>query len=258
MGFFIRVLGFFCCLLPLNAHAASIEVSTCHSDCGIYDGFILLDGVITSGDLEEIVKQYEAAPAGLYPVALKSTGGDVEEAMKIGRWVRKNKLIVFVPSGNVCASACVFILASGRAKFPNGTVAIHRPYLLELPEEGVAVAMQNLLSSVRAYLDEMNIPSSLAEDMFSTPPSETKILSASDLQRYRLNQRDIVLSEEEDIQAASQYGISRAEYMKRVEDMKNSGEMQVCEETVDRHDATLCIFLLKIKYGLIAHSKSEQ
>ena len=63
-------------------------------------------------------------PAGLI-VLLDSPGGDGVSAMKIGEILRANKAHVFVTGQ--CASACIFILASGVVRgAPAYTVGIHR------------------------------------------------------------------------------------------------------------------------------------
>ena len=63
-------------------------------------------------------------PAGLI-VLLDSPGGDGVAAMKIGEILRANKAHVFVTGQ--CASACIFILASGVVRgAPAYTVGIHR------------------------------------------------------------------------------------------------------------------------------------
>ena len=63
-------------------------------------------------------------PAGLI-VLLDSPGGDGIAAMKIGEILRANKAHVFVTGQ--CASACIFVLASGVVRgAPAYTVGIHR------------------------------------------------------------------------------------------------------------------------------------
>lgn len=66
----------------------------------------------------------DAIPAGLI-VLLDSPGGDGIAAMKIGEILRANKAHVFVTGQ--CASACIFVLASGVVRAaPAYTVGIHR------------------------------------------------------------------------------------------------------------------------------------
>ncbi len=78
-------------------------------------------------------------------VYLASQGGDVLEAMKIGRLIRKLRYETFGPlnfDGHIvshvkfdkqnltCASSCFFLLAAGIERVGN-VVGIHRPYLPE-------------------------------------------------------------------------------------------------------------------------------
>ena len=60
-----------------------------------------------------IVLQRKAAPTFPLLVYLNSLGGDVVEAMKIGRAIRKANLQTDVTSTQECSSSCVLILAAG-------------------------------------------------------------------------------------------------------------------------------------------------
>jgi hypothetical protein len=186
------------------ANAAGI--SRCNED---YE----LVGEIFPGELNKIKKKYaECIPSTIY---LNSVGGDFMEAMEIGRWIRKNRVIVYV--GGDCLSSCVLILAGGNRKNVHGDarIGIHRPYFSKRPSGDIGSLMKKMLIETKTYLSEMNIPEQLAEDIFSTPPEKIKILSKTELGFYRLDQDDIVVSENDSINKASKYGLSRAELMKR-------------------------------------------
>ena len=61
----------------------------------------------------------------------------------------------------------------------------------------------------------MNIPSSLADDMFSIAPSDIKVLKPNEISIYRLGGPDMVYSEKRELAMAKQLGLSRLEYMER-------------------------------------------
>jgi hypothetical protein len=174
---------------------------------------------------------------------INSPGGNLFEAMKIGRWVRQNRLGV-VAEGN-CASACVWILAAGltRDVIPTTLIQVHRPYLTR---DGGATASQHLRDALRDskdYFDEMGVPSELAERMFSVPPDTSKVLTWDQLSYYRLNQPEMGFKEEEDFAAAKRLGLSRDDYTQR---------MQRFNHAVGR-----CPTILQGS-GFLAHVKCEE
>lgn len=185
------------------SHAATI---TCANDSRL----VVLKGEITEGDHRNIT-----SCKGPFTLAISSEGGLVSEAMKIGRYVRDKKMIVMIPDNGKCLSSCVYILAAGVSKNPDGTVGIHRPYFISPPNHSYDAALKNVLSKSKEYFREMNIPESLAEDMFSIPPSEVKELDKSLLKKYRLNQDDMAWAEENSMREAARNGISRQEYESR-------------------------------------------
>ena len=121
-------------------------------------------------------------------------------------------MVVTVPDDEQCFSSCVYILAAGIVKFPWGDVGIHRPYFESKPSLGYDATLKAILSESRTYFREMNIPESLADDMFSIPPADMRLLGDALLTKYRLDQPDMAYAEERAIEDAKAYGLSRQEY----------------------------------------------
>ena len=88
-----------------------------------------INGLISKNVLEKVKQSIGQAsgdpiPAGLI-VLIDSPGGDGVAAMQIGRLLRKANAHVFVTGE--CASACIFVLASGVVRVaPSYSVGIHR------------------------------------------------------------------------------------------------------------------------------------
>ena len=88
-----------------------------------------INGLISKNALEKVRQSIgqvsgDPIPAGLI-VLLDSAGGDGVAAMQIGRLLRKANAHVFVTGE--CASACIFVLASGVVRVaPSYSVGIHR------------------------------------------------------------------------------------------------------------------------------------
>ena len=172
-----------------------------------------LTGEITASDAQALSAQIEqASTANMRQMQLDSIGGDLAAAFAIGRLMRKHQFDSLVLPDGQCDSACVFVLAAGIDKVVKGNVGIHRPYFSAISSEDVQTALQKVKAEAEAYLTEMNIPTRLVEEMFSTDPAEMRNLTRQELEAYRLNGLDYVVREQRAQQMAEEHGISREAY----------------------------------------------
>lgn len=188
-----------------------------------------IKGSIRSGDYERFVNAYERArqafdqtgyklPVAVATLRLNSNGGDLTEALAIGAKAHALKMTVVIPSGSACISACVFILAGGIDRYVNGRVGIHRPHL---PVDGALTEDAQMRSyvvverEVKAYLDQVNVPTSLFDKMFRVPPQSVRYLSATELQEMGLSGADPYYEEAASAQMATSLGITKTEYLLR-------------------------------------------
>lgn len=149
--------------------------------------------------------------------SINSPGGDVEEAIALGNWIRQSKrAVLLVRSNSICYSSCVFLVAGASVRFLDGQVGIHRPYFSSMPKGNINALLTALLAKTRAYMAKMNVREDLADAMFSTPPERIKILTKQELTDYRLSGVDIAVAEEAALKRAKELGISRSEYMQRL------------------------------------------
>jgi len=192
---------------------------------------VVLEGRIEPGDYDKLrdsllvernynvslpacVEAYlDGCPDEIY---LASPGGDVAEAMKIGRLVRALGWAAIAPAkwGNskdgvdlkqaeitrrnledpktnyMCTSACFLVLLRGIFKntdvFPFAPViGIHQPYLsteqLKELTGGQAIATANLTRAiVEKYFKEMDVPTKYIDQMFSVPKDQILWISEDD------------------------------------------------------------------------------
>ena len=170
-------------------------------------------GEITAADYQALRQQADqAAQANVRQMQLDSSGGNLEAALAIGRLIRSLEFGSMVLSQGRCDSACVFILAAGIDKVVEGEVGIHRPYFIHRTDIGVREALRIVKAETEAYLVEMNIPASLAEDMFSVDPGSMRTLTGDELAIYRLNSMDYVAREERAQRLSASTGLSREAY----------------------------------------------
>jgi hypothetical protein len=219
------------------AHSAEVHSRGNKSVFAVY-----LNGEIAKGDFSRVKsafagRSFKTEQNTMFIV--DSPGGDLQEAMTIGRYVRQSKLTAVVPENAKCLSSCVYILAAGVSKMVFGAVGIHRPYLLTLPTVGVEAAMRNALRQSRDYFEYMNVPGQLADTMFSTPPEKLVVLDDDQLAFYRLNQADIAFSEEQSLKNAAYYGMTRQEYMVRWARFER--ESKACHTIADTKGMIQCM-----------------
>ena len=255
-------------MLPTPAYTA--EITGCEgSPCAYFNG------EVKSGDLIKLKAVFESPtrrrvfipdftpPTEIFELQLNSRGGSLEEAIEIGRWVRKNKLHTRMRSNSECFSSCVYIFAAGVSRvsfsFWAQKVGIHRPYLTQIPKEGVQVAMRKALADSRASFAEMNVPEQLADAMFSIPPDKLEILTDDKLSFYRLDGTDMAFEEEIQLHLAARFGMTRQEYMQNRKLVDE--DVRACQALVwgssererrggEKFDGLKCIDDAYKKYGL--------
>lgn len=192
---------------------------------GCHSGFMCLmtlHGDITAQQASAMMRFVGQIPASSKPkrfsMVIRSDGGDVDAAMAIGRLLRANRAHIEVTPDSRCASACVFVLAGAVGRVVLGTVVIHRPYRAVAETYGfdnAQTAFRVQGERIRAYLEEMNVPTSLYEAMVAVPSESGRRLTREELAYYRIGQDDPVWAEEQNAAQAKRRGLSMSEYLRR-------------------------------------------
>ena len=97
-------------------------------------------------------------------------------------------------------------------------MGIHRPYTVGAPAADYAESakrFKEIERSIRDYLNEMNIPASLLDEMLRYKAESMHILTPSELSRFRLEGSDYVWQDQIDSTAARRYGIDKRTYLSR-------------------------------------------
>jgi hypothetical protein len=185
---------------------------------------VVLEGKIEAGDYQKLKSVYGEKTTNQFyigmPLAneiyLASPGGDLAEAIEIGRLVRALKLQTVVPSrleyprgpyakysdadrhqlinpkaNYMCTSACFSIFVAGITRtievdFTDPRLGIHRPCLsdsdLRTLSGDQAIASANQVRvTVEHYLKEMNVPGKYVDLMFSVPRDKIRWLGKADV-----------------------------------------------------------------------------
>jgi len=151
---------------------------------------VLLEGTIEDGDAVRIAKQIGDLNTPPTEAILNSPGGSVQDALALGRYLRNEGLTTAMREGDVCYSACPYLLAAGTSRtIPDGAfVGVHQHYFGEstiLPAFVAVESIQRGHGEVMAYLDDMGIDPLLMRHALVTPPNEIYVLLPEELLRYR-------------------------------------------------------------------------
>lgn len=149
---------------------------------------------IAPGDYEVLMKGIMANPGTFAQkvVMLDSIGGSVPEAIRIGRLLRETDFDTLVPSTGVCQGTCVYLLAAGRKKTVRGHVGLHRPYYPNGDSAQGEARYNGVRYDAGAYLREMNVPSTLIDEMNRIDPRQMRVLTPAELARFRLTSPTVV------------------------------------------------------------------
>ena len=168
---------------------------------------ITIEGTIAPGDYQKLVA-LALSSEGAHTVWLASPGGNLSEALRMGRFIRSLGFAVSVPfskdeplvalknrANNTCSSSCFLLYAAGVSR-QGSVLGLHRPSLpadeyFSLGLDGAVAAYGVIREAVTAYLEEMAVPSKYTSLMLSTENSDMAWLSSEDIR----NDLDGVIAE---------------------------------------------------------------
>lgn len=153
-----------------------------------------LEGTIAPGDAARIIPQIDRAEPPVSRLVLQSPGGSVGDALELGRHLRARGLDTVMLAGEICLSACPYILAGGRSRqiAPEALVGLHQHYFGEnslLPAYLAVEDIQRGQAEVMDFLAEMGIDPLVMRHALSTPPDEIYILLPDELRNYGFSAR---------------------------------------------------------------------
>jgi hypothetical protein len=173
---------------------------------------IIIEGDIVAADSNHFLELLRTNHPFVERVYLRSSGGSISEALKIGRLIRKNLLSTVAPTelfaekniGNGvlfdthglsashdnkicegeechCASACFLIWAAGVEREGNALglhrISIQSTEFGNLPPERASLIYRLLLDEARNYMTEMEVPGRFIEMLVDTSSSDIRWLA---------------------------------------------------------------------------------
>lgn len=138
--------------------------------------YLLLKGEIMPGDYQALLNFIASdlkSFLGTTAIALSLYDGDIDEAIKIGRFIKKTHAHVSVGEyTGKCTGACFLLYASAisRDALPS-TLGINRPYLNpyfinKSPPDQVENIKKTAFDKARMYLKEQRVPVNIIDEMF--------------------------------------------------------------------------------------------
>lgn len=168
-----------------------------------------VEGEIVPGDALKLLGMYQYYGYGAASsIFLLSKGGDVEEAMTMGRLIRILRLETVAPNhiqlpapmgvvapanqdNFICASACFLIYAGGVQRLGDFLV-LHRPYFSKPAARNMSdveqeAAQKQLMAKVQDYLQTMEVDRYYIDKMMSTNSQDGYALTGNDVVVHPLN-----------------------------------------------------------------------
>ena len=148
-------------------------------------------------------------------VKLDSPGGDVIEALAIGREVRRRFMTTGVVRNTECDSACVFVLIAGIHRGGDGRVGLHRPafdpaFFAGLSPTAARDRYNSLAENLRQYyVDEMGGSPEAFRMMMTTASTSIRYLSTSEMWELGVIGEDPAWAEYSEAQFIERYGRER-------------------------------------------------
>jgi hypothetical protein len=146
------------------------------------------DGAALDRALDQVLSTAKGRINGapFITVELDSPGGDVVEALEMGRAVDRHLAMTLVRPGHECVSACVFVLMAGAVHTPvdGAEIGVHRPLLVSWTHMDAREAhdrFNGLMVYLREYFHALGISDAAYQAMMGTDPFGMHYFSPAEL-----------------------------------------------------------------------------
>jgi hypothetical protein len=182
--------SFFLGLILLVSQSAFSGNWTAHIGQGQSMGsppILVLTDVIAPGDTQSLEQEMSRHGLGNgVRVHLNSRGGDVDESMRMGHFLRQHNAIV--THSDPCASSCVFAFLGGTKRIGNtsGKLLIHQPQATRMLVESNSPSSRAILKHLKDYTVEMTGTPEFFDAMIVQPFEAPRPLSFAEMARMRV------------------------------------------------------------------------
>lgn len=157
----------------------------------IKDKILTLTGQISPGDADRFEAFLTETSKPVETIRLNSPGGSVSDALRMGRQMRAAEYDTLLGAGDICLSACPYMLAAGmqRSIHSDAQVGVHQHYFgtnSALPAFLAVEDIQRGQGEVLDYLHEMGLDPLIMRHALVTPPDEIYVLLPEQLKEYKM------------------------------------------------------------------------
>jgi hypothetical protein len=188
----------------LAGRSADARISIINDGANGAPATILLRGAVTKGDRAALeaalarVRQVATSTINGVPfvtVELDSPGGDVVEALDVGRVIHQNFLMTLVRPGHECVSACVFVLMAGAVHTPadGASIGLHRPLLVSwshITYQQARARYDGLMAYLRLYFHSLGVADAAFDLMMRTDSQGMRYFSSGEMDQLGLRGED--------------------------------------------------------------------
>lgn len=184
---------------------------------------------------------------------IDSAGGQVEDGIRAGDTIGDSRWTIWVREGDLCHSACVFILAAGDNRLISGPVGIHRIIRLHSDATTRAELEQELRAvhdRIKDYFARNGADVAVADMMMTVPSRDLRLLTVHELRQYGLSGSNPVQDDLERIRLARKCGeafVHRRETFVRAFEKQCAGDEKGAAQDVE--SLSECGMQLRKRYG---------
>jgi hypothetical protein len=176
-------------MLPLRHADASLSAKMTFDlvDGGRLNAF----GTIMPGTAKAFAAEVEKRGGYIKTVMLRSPGGSVQDALAMGRLIRKRNLATEVEARHYCASSCPLVFAGGieRRAGAKAAIGVHQVFAPQQPGLEQADQMadaQRISATVQGYLRDMGVDLGVWIDAMQTPKERLYYFTPKELVDLKL------------------------------------------------------------------------
>ena len=201
---------------------------------------VFVSGLITEQDVNDakvmqaLLKSGKQSIAGNL-VSFASSGGEFDAALELGRLLRKLGISTIVGRDDQCLSSCVFAFMGGDRRIVAGQIGIHRPYFSSTRYVLDRRAQyRQLQKKLREYIEELDFPPSLYEEVMAVSSEAMRMLSPADVKRFYLDGMSPSAQEEADAEAARRLDMPIRQYLQQKAQACTGPQAEACAKAAAR------------------------
>lgn len=171
-------------LLLLTAQMHAAEITLRH---GSDFDFVTVIGEIRTGDKKRIVNLVESkAKTSDVLFVFNSEGGNFEEALKIGTYIRSKHFDTVIRNHDICYSSCFFSFIGGEQRIimPDGILGVHELYVEEKNGSDSQSADDAAKALALNYTEKMGVNTETVKLAFQTPQQSIYVFSKKEIEDY--------------------------------------------------------------------------